>query len=323
MTTYAELASRLRDTAHARRIPVHASFCLTHRCNFECPHCYLRDDRGRAELDTAAWCDLVDQATELGCLWLTLTGGEPTLRRDFSEIYRRAKQRGLLVTVMTNGSLLDDTLIRVFAEWPPHCLDISLYAFERSRYKVVTGRDARDAVFHAVDTLREHRIRVRVKTTVTRENTCDVAAIAAWAKERELCFRVDGDLCPTLKGDRQIQVHRIAPSQIQVLERTTPRAPGRCGAAQTGYYVRPDGAVGACLLDTPLARSSALSEIWSRRLLERRALLSSGHPACDGCPARTACDACFALLHLEGGPSTDRCNTARLRAGARTEPHVG
>jgi MoaA/NifB/PqqE/SkfB family radical SAM enzyme len=296
-----------------RRIPVSATFCLTHRCNLDCIHCYLRDDRDRAELTTTDWLGLIDQAAEVGAVWLTLTGGEPTLREDFSVVYRHAKRRGLLVTVMTNGSVLDD-LLPVFEAWPPHCVDVSIYGYDRETYLQVAGHDVRDSVFEAVDALLARRIRVRVKTTVVRENIDQLGQIAEWSARRGLRHVVDGDIWPTLAGDRSVQQHRVSVEELAQL--AGPNLDGRttgCGAAQTGFYLAPDGKISSCLIDPPVADAATarLADVWCNELLLRRHALLETTADCASCGAADRCRSCSPILALEGGRSLFRCAAAQ------------
>ena len=88
--------------------PALVSWNLTRACNLRCPHCYL--DAGRRaddELSTFECLDVVDQLAELGTEMLILTGGEPLLRTDLVEVARHAAGRGMIVTVGTNGLLLE------------------------------------------------------------------------------------------------------------------------------------------------------------------------------------------------------------------------
>ena len=97
---------RFNHAVVARRVPVSGMIELTRRCNLKCVHCYLgegEDRSGRGEMSTAQVLDVIDQITEAGCLYLSITGGDPMMRRDFPEIYRHARQNGLLVTVMCDG----------------------------------------------------------------------------------------------------------------------------------------------------------------------------------------------------------------------------
>ena len=82
-------------------------------------------------MNTARVLSVIDEITEAGCLSLLITGGEPLLRHDFSEIYRHAKKSGLLVTVFTNGTLITPAVIELFADLPPQIVEISLYGCRR------------------------------------------------------------------------------------------------------------------------------------------------------------------------------------------------
>src|SRR4051812_31117124 len=104
-------ASALYTRSIAERIPILGGLELTFRCNLACIHCYVNlppADRAEArrERTTDEWFAIIDQVAEAGCLWLTLTGGEPLLRPDFCDIYRHAHKRGLLLSVYTNATLI-------------------------------------------------------------------------------------------------------------------------------------------------------------------------------------------------------------------------
>ncbi len=95
-----------------QRIPVSGAIALTHRCNLTCLHCYAKEaiDAGaadRPELSTPQWINIIEQIKAAGCLYLLITGGEPLLRNDFAAIYSYAKRQGFLVTLFSNGTLVN------------------------------------------------------------------------------------------------------------------------------------------------------------------------------------------------------------------------
>ena len=78
---------------------------LTLACNLKCGHCGSRAGKRRSkELSTAQCLDIVDQLTDLGCELVTLSGGEPTLRRDWDGIAHAIASRGAHVNMVTNGA---------------------------------------------------------------------------------------------------------------------------------------------------------------------------------------------------------------------------
>lgn len=83
---------------------------LTHRCPLGCPYCSNPVDLARAgaELDTATWLRVLDEAAELGVLQLHLSGGEPAVRGDLATITARAAARGIYTNLITAGVLLDE-----------------------------------------------------------------------------------------------------------------------------------------------------------------------------------------------------------------------
>ena len=113
---------------------------LTNHCNFQCVHCYLAPDP-RAELSTEEIFRLLEEMQSAGVLLLTLTGGEPLLRKDFFAIYRRAHSLGFLLNVFTNGSRLTSEHIKLFQECPPQKVEITLNGFTKEILEAVTARE--------------------------------------------------------------------------------------------------------------------------------------------------------------------------------------
>ncbi len=86
---------------------------LTHRCPLRCPYCSnpVELTRSSAELTTAEWARVFEEAAALGCLQVHLSGGEPTARRDIVEITAAAHGAGLYTNLITAGVLLDAGLM--------------------------------------------------------------------------------------------------------------------------------------------------------------------------------------------------------------------
>ncbi|WKB55144.1 pyrroloquinoline quinone biosynthesis protein PqqE [Eleftheria terrae] len=78
---------------------------LTYRCPLHCVFCSNPVDYAShaAELDTAAWLDVLTQARALGAVQLGLSGGEPLLREDLEEIVAHAHRLGFYVNLITSG----------------------------------------------------------------------------------------------------------------------------------------------------------------------------------------------------------------------------
>jgi len=91
----------------------HLDLKLSYRCNNNCIHCVIADQRERAKAlgrqafrTTQEVMEEIEEAKQKGIQVVSFTGGEPTLRRDLPFLVRFARAKGLKVGVQTNGRLL-------------------------------------------------------------------------------------------------------------------------------------------------------------------------------------------------------------------------
>lgn len=74
-------------------------------CNNDCIHCVVTDKRETKDLSTEEIKNLIDDIsidTTIG-----FTGGEPTIRKDFIEILKYAKEKGHTTALQTNGTMFE------------------------------------------------------------------------------------------------------------------------------------------------------------------------------------------------------------------------
>src|ERR1700730_488070 len=82
---------------------------ITHRCRLHCVYCSnpIEMQRRSMELSTEDWISIFRQAGEMGILQLHLTGGEPLVRADLTELVRAGRASNLHVNLITLGVGLD------------------------------------------------------------------------------------------------------------------------------------------------------------------------------------------------------------------------
>jgi pyrroloquinoline quinone biosynthesis protein E len=110
MVEAALVADTRSESAWRVSAPVSLLAELTHRCPLQCPYCSnpLALDKAGAELDSATWLRVLEQAADLGVLQVAFSGGEPTLRRDLEDLIAGAAGLGLYSNLITAGVLLDE-----------------------------------------------------------------------------------------------------------------------------------------------------------------------------------------------------------------------
>ncbi|MBR4081664.1 MAG: radical SAM protein [Clostridia bacterium] len=90
-----------------------AHWSITGHCNYRCRHCYMSaPDAKYGELDHDAIMSIVQQIIDCGIMEVSLTGGEPLVRKDFLEIVDALLAGGVrITTIYSNGRLVTDQLL--------------------------------------------------------------------------------------------------------------------------------------------------------------------------------------------------------------------
>lgn len=119
------LTDYLYSKASRMLVPLSGTFELSPVCNFSCRMCYVRktakevQESPRKILTLDDWRRIAKEAREAGLLYLLLTGGEPFLWPDFWTLYDELIDMGFLISINTNGSLIDDEAIAHLKRRPP------------------------------------------------------------------------------------------------------------------------------------------------------------------------------------------------------------
>lgn len=93
-------------------VPISAAWEITMACNMRCRHCGSGcTDRRPDELTTDEALRLCDDLAEIGVKFVGLSGGEPLLRPDWPLIARRLTGHGMVVSMVSNGWLIDERVI--------------------------------------------------------------------------------------------------------------------------------------------------------------------------------------------------------------------
>lgn len=343
-TSSEELQSfALWDRMKAKRSVVSFDLEITARCPNDCRHCYINLPAGdraakKNELTLDEIGHIADQAVELGALWCLITGGEPLLRQDFTDIYMLLKRKGLLVSVFTTATLINSKHIELFRKYPPRDLEVTVYGVTAETYERVTRRPGSFAAFmRGLDLLRHSGIKVRLKAMALRSNIHELGDIARFARDRTKdYFRFDPHL--HLRYDRsssrneEIRRERLSPGEVVAIEQadpermeafrencelltSTPSPPAgsynlfRCAAGNSRFTVGYEGTFRICssLLapgTTCDLRQVSLKDAWLNQAPRVRSMQSSRQSfleTCHVCPLAELCYWCPAVAYLECG----------------------
>jgi radical SAM protein with 4Fe4S-binding SPASM domain len=333
---------RVRDRALAAGIPLAVHFDLTYRCNERCVHCYL-DHEDHGELTTREVEEILDQLAAAGTLFLTLSGGELLLRKDFFPLLAHARRLKFDVKIKTNAILLGAAEAGRIRDLGVRQIQISVYSHRPEVHDAITkvpGSLTRSIA--AIRFLSDCGLRVTVANVLMRQNAGDYEGVRALASALGAGYSVDPTITPRMDGDRSVlalqmprtEMLRVftdrslvgegfcVPPSDQIDGDTLDDVP--CSAGHIGCYITPYGDVYPCVqfpLPTGNLRRQRFIDIWrhSPQLEEVRAIRMGDLPTCSSCGFVSSCTRCPGLAFMEGnmrGPSSADCEKSTLRASA-------
>ncbi len=299
-------------------------------------------------MGTAEVCRLLDELAAAGCVWLLFTGGEILLRPDFPEIYDCAKEKGFLVTLFTNATLVTSELAERLARSRPFSIEVTLYGATRATYEAVTGVPGSfGRCLRGIAYLKDRGLPLKLKSTVLTLNRHEIREMQRLAEEDlGLPFRFDAQLNPRCDSSQAPLGVRLSAEEVVALDMADPAREaalrdlaGRigpldaaggvrqtlyaCGGGAHSFAVDPYGRLRLCLLSPgegfDLCRGS-FREGWERHLAQLREQPLQPGNKCTRCALDAFCGMCPANGALECGdprrPVDFLCRVAHLRAYA-------
>jgi len=179
--------------------------------------CYVcSQDAASRELSTDQWIEMGRQASKAGVLFLLLTGGEIFMRKDFFEIYDALINMGFIITLYTNGTLLNDEIIQRLSEAPPYLVSITVYGASPDTYGKITGHpEAYEKVVNNVRKLIDAGINTELKTTAIQYNKDEYPQLAELAWSMNLVMRIVNYISPRREGSGTDPLgNRLSPLEL-------------------------------------------------------------------------------------------------------------
>lgn len=334
------IATYLHSKGRKLGLPIGGNFELTARCNFNCPMCYVHlkkedvDAQGK-ELTAQQWIDLARHAKDRGMIFVLLTGGEPFVRQDFFEIYDAMKEMGLMISINTNGSMLNGDIRRKLIENPPFRMNISLYGGCTETYKNMCGQEAFDSVLENIRALKEAGIDLRLNLSITQYNQQDLEKIFALSQELGVHVKASSYMYPSIRvnGGRYGYGDRLSPLEAarctvrwdqlrfekdefelraknmkNYIAVDEPDCPAdldegvACRAGSSAFWVTWDGRMLPCgMMPYPVAYpiETGFEVAWESIKRETAAIRMPSQ--CTSCPKRPICPVCAAVCITETG----------------------
>lgn len=265
------------NIAYQKLIPLYVHWELTYRCNLKCKHCYI-DNPSDVELNLFDIERILDELKDAGALFIVFTGGEVFMREDILEILKAARDRKFAITVFTNGSLLDERVVKIMADIGVKDIEVSIYGVNNFTHDNVTGvKGSLNKTKAGIEIAASYGIRIKVKTMILKQNMDEFKNIWQWCKDKGFEFSFDYIFVNSDRnrnimkevGMNEDEIVSFLRANFDLSDRGEDRdfvvEPAGCGVGRITCGISPAGDVFPCLSVREKSgnlRERSFKEIW-------------------------------------------------------------
>jgi len=171
---------------------------ITDVCNFKCGYClpngYFKVENKPGFLNLDEISNLVAAFTELGVSKIRITGGEPTVRKDFFEVLKNIKSEHEIsnLVITTNGYKLNEIAEELIAT-RINGINISIDSLDRNKFKEITGQDRLPQILEGINILQNKGFKnIKVNAVLLKNINDSLEEFQNWERfinNNEIDFR--------------------------------------------------------------------------------------------------------------------------------------
>jgi len=322
----------------------HLQWHITERCNLNCRHCYQDHDFLKKEIKTQELFNVLDGFIKQIKDWklskenvkISLTGGEPFMRKDFFELLKKCynNRSEFRYGILTNGTFLDEETVKQLKKLRVDYVQISLEGTEKINDSI-RGRGVFKKAIKAVKLLKKEGVARNLSMTVSKTNLKEVPKMLNLSKKLRVGLGVRRYV-PCGKK-RSTNGFLLEPAQVRKLwhyllkkkQSFWPKIslgcedgmliqdfpcyqPNNCSAGHLSFTVLPNGDIYPCrrlpVLSGNLLKQSFKSIYYNSEPLKKLRNLHNINDVCYSCPHYEKCNGgakCMAFGYFKEASSPD------------------
>ena len=196
--------SQISNEMYNQNILYRCHIDITGKCNYRCIHCYhpFEEYENIDGLSLSNIEELFEKLYKLGTFVITISGGEPFIRKDLFEILKIGKKYGFIFQILTNGYFIDEKVMQELKKYNVFKLSFSYYGSPESHYYITHNHLSRDKVMSAVDLCRKYNMKYEIKFILLAKNVNDFDDYVDLCHSLGTRILFEPSLIPKLNGDR-------------------------------------------------------------------------------------------------------------------------
>jgi radical SAM protein with 4Fe4S-binding SPASM domain len=309
---------------------------LNTNCNWRCKHCYIDDYSYEYELSFNVIKRLFIEMRKMGVVDLLFTGGEMFLRKDILEIIKLARSMFFDVSLFTNASLLNESVIKSLKCLYIDHISCTLFSLDDSIHDSITGvNGSLQKTMENLKLLKQYNIDVEVKHIITNLNMHEHKRIVEYCTSMGFKYRLTPSIWSKKDGDHSPLNLKVDETYLRknLIEIDELRSSSKivkhenlfvCNATRYSLFIMANGDVTPC---TNLYKSigniseNSLKDIWksSEYLNKVQNLKWKNLHVCKNCEVSDFCMRCSGIALLEHGDLLSCNRYERINATIRKE----
>jgi radical SAM protein with 4Fe4S-binding SPASM domain len=316
----------LTEKYWSKNRPISIHFELTQKCNLRCIHCLFTHEV-RDELSTNEVFDVLRQLEKAGIFNLSLSGGEVFTRGDIKKILDFLRIHRFMLTLFTNGTLLNSALIEKIAAAKAKSVEISVYGATGDVHDAITQMPG--SFQKTIGNIREllsANVSVLFKGFLLKTNFHQRWQMIELANKLGVLHTFDFNLIPMVTGyignlsagltiEQIKRIYQevdmgglVLRNHLRIKEKGNQLPKGGsvlCNAGRIYGCIGSNGDVFPCpilRLRVGNLREKSFSEIWRTNKIDSIRYMTLGDlKECPDCPALKFCNRCPGVAYLETG----------------------
>jgi radical SAM protein with 4Fe4S-binding SPASM domain len=302
--------SKILHKFEVSRIPLKAKIEMTDKCNFNCYYCYNKNSSKFNELNTYEMIKLFKILENLNIMFLELTGGEPFKRKDIEYLLDYLKTKNFIVSVLTNGSLINIRHLKILEKMNSIRLFISLLAPCEKECDLLTGcKGSFKKILKTIKNLYEYKIKFSINVTLTHENIKYFKEFHDLERKIGCKFNYALDADPQLGCIENNLKYNLSDEDLLLLPNyfsgnIFSNIKMFCGAGYSQFYVSNNGDIYPCFkfkLNMGNILKNDFDSIWNNKIIiediQKIRERKNSIPNCTNCEYEKTCFYCPGIVY--------------------------
>lgn len=167
---------------------------LTKNCNERCVHCYIPNHQKNSAVKakTKMVLRVLDEAKEMNAISVCFTGGEPFLHKDIVKILRYSRKNDFMITILTNGTVINNEIISILKEINLNQIQISVYSLRPKIHDAITKYNGSlNKTIETIEKLISNNIPVQISCPIMKINKNYYLDVLKWAHNNKMKINCD------------------------------------------------------------------------------------------------------------------------------------